>query len=46
LPFRSIPSLADVLPGYQRRLAVLGLTCYTLFAVIAIVEIAFSHLRM
>jgi hypothetical protein len=46
LPFRRIPSLREVLPGYQRRLAVLGMSCYTVFAVCSLVEIAFSHLRM
>ena len=46
LPFRRIPSLADVLPGYQRRLAVLGMSCYTVFAVCSLVEIAFSHLHL
>lgn len=45
-PFRSIPSLREVLPAYRRRLAALGLACYTVFTVIAGIEIAVSHLRM
>jgi hypothetical protein len=46
MPFRKIPSLAEVLPSIQHRLAAVSLFSYLLFTVIVVKGMIFSNLTL
>jgi hypothetical protein len=46
MPFRKIPSLKDIIPAVQKRLALVSVVLYFLFTVLVTVQIVFSNLRM
>jgi hypothetical protein len=46
MPFRSRPSLSRIIPATQRRLSMLALVSYLLFALIASSYLVFSPLRL
>jgi hypothetical protein len=46
MPFRKIPSLKDIIPAVQKRLALVSVVLYLLFTVLVTAQIAFSNLRM
>ncbi|MBP1766174.1 MAG: conserved rane protein of unknown function [Candidatus Aminicenantes bacterium] len=45
-PFRRTPSLSSVIPGLQRKLAVVALVCFSTLGAIIIIELAVSNLIM
>ncbi|MFZ2948577.1 MAG: hypothetical protein WA003_03735 [Desulfuromonadaceae bacterium] len=46
MPYRQVGSLARIIPVIQRRLALVTLVCYLLFALIVIREMVFSALML
>jgi ABC-type xylose transport system permease subunit len=46
IPFRSIPSLAVTLPGFQRRLALTSVISWLLFTLLALKPILFTSFRL
>jgi hypothetical protein len=46
MPFRKIPSLKDIIPAVQKRLALVSVVLYLMFTVLVTAQIVFSQLRM
>jgi hypothetical protein len=46
MPFRNIPSLSTVVPAVQKKLVIIGLTLYLIFAAFATYEMIFSVLKL
>lgn len=46
MPFRMIGSLARIIPGIQRRLALVTFVCYLLFTLVVVWKMIFSPLKL